>query len=637
MNDTIISSTSLTILKRLDNLASERSTILEKLEENKSQTSIKKQKKEEQVYQNNNKIEEIKENINILETQSNSLKKLLNSLNTSDFAYTIDTLQLVFNPDEDNEKLEKMLPDEIKKRNDQVNDLEQTVLNDQTDIKEYEDNLSELEIRISEALNNQNGLKDLIADARNNNVNKTREEVINILKKVEFNEEDSKIAAKLIMFPEEELITYFNENDENPQEDDFSRTINEMMGLYEKNNDDDLREEVIEPVLEEDKETLNIEDELIDEIAPISLEELDKLSLELNDEEELDRTLIKVETVEDDLKDLIINSPSSETKNSKTLQEFLIENGKSKEDLVLVKDLPIEYNPQNIEILEDKGMKVKQIPLLTFKNRLDNYINNLNSLSEYKYHIDANQLEKFSASLYLTDPLTFKTNLEILKKYDFDLLKENDKLALKVLTLDSRLLIDNIDLIIEYKEEDLIKSDIEVLTKDCKAIIERILLCRKNAIPYYEEKNSIKYYHSFIYNQEELEKLVERKLDLDDVVTSSQNNENLVELIGSNFVETLNDYKNSSEYLTNINAKDDNTYFKYNNILNNINDMCRNTDNAYILNDKMYSINNVKRNLMFLVNNLSISDNDMLMLAMLYNSHQTLEEMNEFIKFMGEM
>ena len=46
----------------------------------------------------------------------------------------------------------------------------------------------------------------------------------------------------------------------------------------------------------------------------------------------------------------------------------------------------------------------------------------------------------------------------------------------------------------------------------------------------------------------------------------------------------------------------------------------------------LYSINNVKRNLMYLVNNSSISDKDMMMLAMLYNSHQSLEEMNQYIQ-----
>ena len=34
----------------------------------------------------------------------------------------------------------------------------------------------------------------------------------------------------------------------------------------------------------------------------------------------------------------------------------------------------------------------------------------------------------------------------------------------------------------------------------------------------------------------------------------------------------------------------------------------------------------------FLVNNSSISDKDMMMLAMLYNSHQSLEEMNQYIQ-----
>ena len=53
---------------------------------------------------------------------------------------------------------------------------------------------------------------------------------------------------------------------------------------------------------------------------------------------------------------------------------------------------------------------------------------------------------------------------------------------------------------------------------------------------------------------------------------------------------------------------------------------------VYVIANMLYSINNVKRNLMYLVNKSSISDKDMMMLAMLYNSHQSLEEMNQYIQ-----
>ena len=86
------------------------------------------------------------------------------------------------------------------------------------------------------------------------------------------------------------------------------------------------------------------------------------------------------------------------------------------------------------------------------------------------------------------------------------------------------------------------------------------------------------------------------------------------------------------DWLGEDNASNDEAYFKYNSIVNQINNIFTMNGDVYVIANMLYSINNVKRNLMYLVNNSSISDKDMMMLAMLYNSHQSLEEMNQYIQ-----
>ena len=171
-----------------------------------------------------------------------------------------------------------------------------------------------------------------------------------------------------------------------------------------------------------------------------------------------------------------------------------------------------------------------------------------------------------------------------------------------------------------------------MLACNCKDILERILFCKANGIPYYEAKNDKVYYRAFIYDKKLLDELVEKKLDLNSVVTNKINNDNLSQIVGKEYIELLDKFYNSDNYVSGDNASNDEAYFKYNSIVNQINNIFTMNGDVYVIANMLYSINNVKRNLMYLVNNSSISDKDMMMLAMLYNSHQSLEEMNQYIQ-----
>ena len=285
-----------------------------------------------------------------------------------------------------------------------------------------------------------------------------------------------------------------------------------------------------------------------------------------------------------------------------------------------------------INILNEYGVDLKKVPLLAYKSGITNFTANLDTLNNYGYELDGSELEKFSATLYLTLPVDFKTNLETLKNYKFDLRKNNSKLALKVLAMDPKKLVENIDLLLEYGEEEFIRSDVSVLACNCKDILERILFCKANGIPYYEAKNDKVYYRAFIYDKKLLDELVEKKLDLNSVVTNKINNDNLSQIVGKEYIELLDKFYNSDNYVSGDNASNDEAYFKYNSIVNQINNIFTMNGDVYVIANMLYSINNVKRNLMYLVNNSSISDKDMMMLAMLYNSHQSLEEMNQYIQ-----
>lgn len=656
MDDTIISGTSLTILERLDNLMGEESTILVDLNDKKEKSEKKKAKKEAVVDTDNKKIVEIKTEVESLETQCRKLSNALSNLRTDEFKDLINVLNLAFDPDTDLDKMNTKLPLQINKRDKKIEDLTNEVEKNKKEILECEDSISELGIRISEAIQNQKRLIELIQLSRSGDVNKTRDEVVSVLKNVGFDDNDAKTAAKLVMFPEEELIPFFKDSKLDDINDDiFKQTIDSMMNAdgskkektskleesHEDVKEDSKVEEAKEDeavVLEEKEDTLNVLDndevftddfKLDEENAPISLDELDHTFDNPLEETAVTETSEKEETKKTE-------EVTSDKLTEEEALELLRGIGKADDDIKLVDNLLSNYTKTDFEmminILNEYGVDLKKVPLLAYKSGITNFTANLDTLNNYGYELDGSELEKFSATLYLTLPVDFKTNLETLKNYKFDLRKNNSKLVLKVLAMDPKKLVENIDLLLEYGEEEFIRSDVSVLACNCKDILERILFCKANGIPYYEAKNDKVYYRAFIYDKKLLDELVEKKLDLNSVVTNKINNDNLSQIVGKEYIELLDKFYNSADYVSGDNASNDEAYFKYNSIVNQINNIFTMNGDVYVIANMLYSINNVKRNLMYLVNNSSISDKDMMMLAMLYNSHQSLEEMNQYIQ-----
>ena len=162
MDDTIISGTSLTILERLDNLMGEESTILVDLNDKKEKSEKKKAKKEAVVDTDNKKIVEIKTEVESLETQCRKLSNALSNLRTDEFIDLINVLNLAFDPDTDLDKMNTKLPLQINKRDKKIEDLTNEVEKNKKEILECEDSISELGIRISEAIQNQKRLIELV-------------------------------------------------------------------------------------------------------------------------------------------------------------------------------------------------------------------------------------------------------------------------------------------------------------------------------------------------------------------------------------------------------------------------------------------------------------------------------------------
>ena len=112
---------------------------------------------------------------------------------------------------EDLDKLTNQLPLQITIRENDITDLETAIKKEEETLNNAKTAITELETSIEEALKNQSELIDLLEASSHGEVEITRDEVINILKKVKFNDKDAYKTAKLILFPEDELIPFFKD------------------------------------------------------------------------------------------------------------------------------------------------------------------------------------------------------------------------------------------------------------------------------------------------------------------------------------------------------------------------------------------------------------------------------------------
>jgi hypothetical protein len=133
---------------------------------------------------------------------------VLNNINRKDFEMVLERLNIDFQPEKLNEKLNTLLPetiDTVVAENERTSLELQSVEDEMNNAKTL---IEELEIRKEEALVNQEKLNEYIELALSGSINITRDEIINLIEKFEFNESEQREAAKILMFPEDALYEY---------------------------------------------------------------------------------------------------------------------------------------------------------------------------------------------------------------------------------------------------------------------------------------------------------------------------------------------------------------------------------------------------------------------------------------------
>ena len=383
------------LLDKLYNLRGEDSVILKKMNKER-QDAIETQertKNEKEVLLK--EIERLTNEEQILAEQGNKLMDVLSNINRDEFAFVLDELKIDFEPNNINEKVSKLLPETIEKVVSENKTAKEKLDNVEKEMNDAITLVEELGIRKDEALSNQSKLNEYFELALNGNINITRDEIVSLLEKFDFNADDAREAAKILMFPEDALYEYnanisgnqdkksnaeiiMEVNNEEPLEivedfEDLHLEDNNSM-KNEKKAEVTPKIEIIDNIKEEKKETAKeMLERVLNEVGLNPQKFSDKAITKIleNYDEELIRKNVNLLNEKKMKIDLTVdNYELLYDKELKEKVEKLLEIGKEIQDICLMPSVLVKYDlnglNNTINILQISGLDPKKVPLMAY-------------------------------------------------------------------------------------------------------------------------------------------------------------------------------------------------------------------------------------------------------------------------------
>ena len=365
------------LLDRLYNLRGEDSVILTKMNKEREEAieTQERTKNEKEVLLQ--EIERLSQDEKTLAEEGEKLTSVLSSINRDDFANVLERLNLDFEPAQLNQKVNSMLPETISKIVSEKDSASKKLEDVETEMNNAITKVEELGIRKDEALSNQAKLNEYFDLALSGNINITRDAITSLLDKFDFNENDGREAAKLLMFPEDALYEYdasFKSGDKQS-----GKTITEVLAEAKQESKDQIFDAPVEPEKEEVK---NEKEEEIPNISEVKESVNEKPVLE----DIFSQVINQIEMPES----MQVNNEDDKSEKEKLLQ-LLDENGLNKfdfkdEDL---KKIMEHYDKDtlvnNVKILRDNKIKLdilKDNVEILYDKELDGKINKLLSLGK---------------------------------------------------------------------------------------------------------------------------------------------------------------------------------------------------------------------------------------------------------------
>ena len=370
------------LLDKLYNLRGSDSVIFkemesahEKAEETKERTTAQKATLQE-------KIAGLEADSKNLSEQGKKLIEVLKGIDKNAYATVIDRLHINFDPKALVEKLDSSLPETIEKVNSDIESSKEELVKVEEEMNSAITTIEEIGIRKDAAVANQEKLNEYFDLALAGNINITRDSITSLLEQFDLTEEETREAAKILMFPEDALYDY----DARLRESE-KKSISEVM--QEAKN-----QEVIEPKVEEapkiepvSVEPVKVEapkveehkfdrEDLIDLFNEIGLDYLDYTTSDLDQvlehfNEKVIRRNVNIFKENDLSLDIFVDHINLlYDKELEAKLDRLLRIGKSALDIYLNPTVLTKYDYKNLDkaiiLLQDSGLDPKKVPLMAY-------------------------------------------------------------------------------------------------------------------------------------------------------------------------------------------------------------------------------------------------------------------------------
>ena len=198
------------LLDKLYNLRGSDSVVLKEMESERIASEATRDRTTEEKSALQDKIAELQNDSKELNEQGKKLIEVLNGIDKKAYETVIDRLEINFDPEALTEKLNDKLPVTIEKVNDEIARSEEELVKVEEEMNSAITKIEELGIRKDTAMANQEKLNEYFDLALSGNINITRDSITALLEQFDFSEEETREAAKILMFPEDGLYEYDN-------------------------------------------------------------------------------------------------------------------------------------------------------------------------------------------------------------------------------------------------------------------------------------------------------------------------------------------------------------------------------------------------------------------------------------------
>lgn len=374
------------LLDKLYNLRGSDSVIFKEMESAHAKAEETKERTTKEKSALQEKIAGLESDSKNLSEQGKKLIDVLKGIDKSAYATVIDRLHINFDPEALVEKLDESLPETIERVNEDIKSSKDELVKVEEEMNSAITTIEEIGIRKDTAIANQEKLNEYFELALSGNINITRDSITSLLEQFDLTEEETREAAKILMFPEDALYDYDARIKESEK-----KSISEVM-QEAKNQEEAPKEEVVEQIeVKEEPVKVQVEEvkaepvvtekkfdreDLIDLFNEIGLDYLDYTTSDLDDildhfNEKVIRRNVNIFKENELSLDIFVDHINLlYDKELEAKMDRLLRIGKSALDIYLNPTVLTKYDYKGLDkailLLQNSGLDPKKVPLMAY-------------------------------------------------------------------------------------------------------------------------------------------------------------------------------------------------------------------------------------------------------------------------------